>query len=539
MYKLVTGRGAFGLLLICIFVWIGVLVLNQTTAKETKKVALEPFGILMSFDVKRGFKADPAKIVSAYDYNIARNLWSRLFEFDSDGLLRMMFATNISWVSETELRVELKREFVTRSGWRVRAEDAYLSFKRIMSLKTNTHGSLASLICPGVSLSSIETPCPGIQLEGDTLVLKVVDQRFAKFLIPLLTSADYSIIPSSAVDWRSAGYPIVNFQETSGVYWLSDSLFSSDADAVLLANSDHPFLTTATPREIHVYDFYSRSQVPSQIVELWRQEKIKWIVKAQSIPSELIKEICEQEVPFYFRHSEHIRLEFIDWTERGIKRFSAEERRYINSRFKSAFLQSDLAKGSEARQVIEAHQFYPPESEAALAPDFLEEISRLPQKNPTPSSATVYNMTFRSDFWPILSVALKPMIADAKFSPPERWDGLMKSLPSESMPDIVFGAVDTDFDHRLSQLVYASKMGMMGFQVSMPGEDWIQSYLDSDSKVERTNLVRDLHGTALRSGYTQPLILTTYSDLINKRARVDRYPFRASVPFWSITLSGI
>ena len=100
---------------------------------------------------------------------------------------------------------------MTPSGHLVSATDAATSLKRNIALGKGGHGDLRRFLCPDHRLRELTDECPGIEVDGDHLILRVVDPSLLPLFIPTLESADFSIVPASNIGGRADEFRILNY----------------------------------------------------------------------------------------------------------------------------------------------------------------------------------------------------------------------------------------------------------------------------------------------------------------------------------------
>jgi ABC-type transport system substrate-binding protein len=234
-----------------IWMTIGLLVLagglvsysiNNSNQTETLRVA---------FPSKRPIKTyEPTNIHVAYEYILLENLYSPLVEIDpKGGQVLPALAESFRWEGP-ELHFKIRSDLRTVSGKQISAPDVIFSLKRVILLSQNTHGNFRDLICPGEVLKSVDDNCRGLELRGDTVILKPGSQKTV--LLPMLSAIDFAIIPKSAVDPKTL--EITDYRETTGLYYLERQ--DEDGSMHLKQNPNHFRSQDGVAKEVIITGFW-------------------------------------------------------------------------------------------------------------------------------------------------------------------------------------------------------------------------------------------------------------------------------------------
>ena len=173
---------------------------NLHLAKDSK--------VRIAFNAKSSVTAfDPARIQMDVEAIVLDNLYSPLVRMGSDGTIEPFFAEHYWWNGNT-LHFKIRENFRTVDGWAVTAKDAEFTLKRILISDSNAHGNLAIFLCTNTKPVDIESECPGIQSTETELRLTVANVKYKPFLLKLLASMDFGIIPKLACNLNSPRYEI-------------------------------------------------------------------------------------------------------------------------------------------------------------------------------------------------------------------------------------------------------------------------------------------------------------------------------------------
>jgi len=123
----------------------------------------------------------------------------------------------------------------TIDGYVIDAASVKASLDRIMLSETNTHGTLKFYLD-----NANNKP---IKASEGQLSIKVAKAQWAPFVLNLLTSMDFSIVPKESLD--STGTKIIDYRNTSGFYFVETS--DNNGNLLLKANSKHINYTGTMP----------------------------------------------------------------------------------------------------------------------------------------------------------------------------------------------------------------------------------------------------------------------------------------------------
>lgn len=120
---------------------------------------------------------DPANIVDIYQSNLIENLYSRIVEYDSNGDLICVLCKKF-WIENNHIYFQFHDDLKTFDGYKISAQDAEFSLRRLIRLNTNTHGNIETFL----DLNDKKA----IYTNGNILSLKLIKPHYSQFIIPLL-----------------------------------------------------------------------------------------------------------------------------------------------------------------------------------------------------------------------------------------------------------------------------------------------------------------------------------------------------------------
>lgn len=486
------------------------LVSREQHTERNLKIAYPIHGGLNSFD--------PASIKTIAHYSLVENLFSPLVEFGDKGEINPGVAGNFYWDND-ELVFEMRNSIRTSAGLPITADDAAISLKRVMIRRENTHGDLTSFLCPGRTIASLSDECSGIRVEDGKLKLKIFDASLRPFLVPLLASADFSIIPASSIDISKPGLPLKGYSNTSGPYYVSSGY--KEGAVTLTANKSHYHYDVNMPQEIELIDLYGEDA--SLAYEDGRADMIT--VAGSLYPSQIeeLAKICESDSFSSF----DIRLNALQFSKKGQGQFNSIERRYIGSQVKRVYL-SEIAED----EFSETLEFFPPFGEGGLAVDQLEqlkahflsdrrfeiELSRPALMYVPPTHYEIYAKAFSQI----------PHIVSVKLSKVPPW-----TLPPDEQPDMYLSFTDAGFYESISLLSYY--IGQGSFSVDgLDEHQWLLDYMRIEDKSARLSKLRDFHYNVLVGASFVPIARTSYTAIVKAPWRLNFSKFYADNSLWKI-----
>lgn len=464
---------------------------------------------------------EPTNISLDYEYIFLENIFSPLVEIDRDGVIVFGVAENVEWLGD-ELKLTIRKNLTTKSGKKITTEDVLFSLKRLLVLSGNTHGNFKDIVCPNTTLKSVEESCDGLRSDGSAVYIKARGGK--AFLVPMLSAIDFAVIPKTSVDPQSL--KITDYSETSGVYYLDHQ--DSDGKIYLKANQSHYFYSDKIAQEIVL--------VPSDVMtngdslRLLKEGKVDHITTVdQSRADEVLQFASDNAGEFETHSTMKIRTTYAQFTSRGEKELTPEERRYIAENLRQVFadIYKDI-KGFESRS-----EFFPSLSEGSLDKEQKEILAK--------ENAKIAK-----------GLNKKIKIGLLKKSKIESWiDPIVKALPmaecyretnlpefkkydsAEDMPHVYIGSADTGFLEDISLISYSLNAGILGLTKS-EREKWLADYMSSEDKDYRMNKLRNLHYKALVEPVLVPLLASPYTALTRKGWKIELSELYANNQLWRI-----
>lgn len=463
-------------------------------------------------------RMDPSKIPDLNAYQYMASMYSRLFYLDDQNKISNMAADAISWQGST-LKIKIKK-WKTVDGYEISAKDVAFSLKRLFILDSNSHGFVKDLICPNIKLSSPFEDCPGIEFQDNELHLTVVDPSKKNFLLSLLTSADYSIIPMPCVDVSRPEFPIIDFRNTSGPYYANEK-FPNFIDSL---NWNHNFFWDSDKRAkyIELVVFGDAEAASKAIIE----NEIDIIPKNFFFPYKLFKDLKKNS---NIKVSETYPIEQVRvyLMNHFVEQISVEERLM-------AMLEiEDLLKemGYFDIDCKNAKTLFPTILSGDLTSDQLSEIEDLRKRiREKLTKLSKRSKPYKSVFWALGQNGLPKSVRGKLVELVERSELPEKNLPTDDYPFRVL-PVDAPFYEDISLLAYEFASSHFGMN-SDEGRKWISDYMEIVSQDDRVPVLREFHYSVLTRGLAHPICARPYYVIHNQMWKDQTPKLMASSPWW-------
>jgi len=463
-------------------------------------------------------KLDPALVNTSQEANLIRNLYDRLFEFDSEGSLRPALAEEFYW-NGNDIHIKIRKNVKTIDGYLITAEDVSFSFKRLMILGKHTHGDLKSFLCPKHKFSSIQDECPGIRVENGELILTAEQPYKNKFLISLLASMDFSILPMKSVNINSAKLEIIDYRNTSGPFFLEKD--DAKGNFLFSINSNHYKATKDIPQKIQ---FVAATQ--KNMVDLLKSGAVDLLTTVAPILSQEQMNEFRNARDFSFHETLHIKNYFINFFKKKDLNFTPEQRRFLGKEIKKKYLSAFAEDGLEETQEI-----FPAFSEGSLDDSTAGELKKIIESSLMDQKIRKANFAVTDGN----SDKYKTFLNDFSGINVVNYESLGKALllSEKDSPDIATGYVDASFYESVSLISYNINSGK--FDMSREeGIQWLEDYMKIEDKAERLKKFRQLHFEALKKAYMVPMGLGPYTAVVRKPWRFEMPKLYAGTPMWLI-----
>ncbi|OGR46077.1 MAG: hypothetical protein A2X37_06195 [Elusimicrobia bacterium GWA2_66_18] len=472
--------------------------MKQPQLKTKLSIAFPPAGSASSYD--------PMRIHLAYEYVFLANIYSPLVEYSADGRLVSAIAERFEWTGN-EARFTIRENLKTIDGRAIDAYDAEAMFKRVLILGGNTHGNLASMLCPGQSLKTLADPCPGMQVRENGRVLTILFEKPMPFFFPMLTAIDFAVIPRDALDPKTLA--IRDYRNTSGPYYVEKD--SPQGNIELSANPNHFHYSPKMPQELILHPVPLNSKKSS--LQLMSEGTVDVVPEVGTDPQEDKIEYAAAHPDVTLHTTLPICFYGVIFTQKGMKRLDLNQRIAIGMALKKLFLKQHAGRaGFEA-----ADQIFPFSGEGALA---TEQVKTLTQK--WEDSRGDQAITEPLSIWNIIK-SFNGDDPEVHKAFPNSHIQYIRKVPGlvdykkEGLdePDVFLTRTDMSFLEDIGLLSYYSHMDFFSLR-GKKAADWLSRYMEVPDKSKRIPMLRDLHYQTLSDAYVIPIAFSPYATIIRK-----------------------
>lgn len=484
------------------------LFTNRCVPKESK--------VRIAFNAKSSVTAfDPSRIQQDVEAVVLDNLYSPLVRMATDGTIEPFLAEHYWWVGNT-LHLKIRENFRTVDGWVITAKDAEYSLKRILISDSNAHGNLAMFLCPDARPTSIDSKCAGIDSSDSELMLTVVNAKYKPFLLKLLSSMDFGVIPKAACNSSSPQQEILDYRNTTGPYYVSKD--DPKGAFVLTANPGHWLNNAGIPQTLEFVPAPYQDAIP-----LLREGKVDFISCINVVPSEQFEEFRAEGIANFFE-TYPIRKFMVASTHAKLKEFSVAERHAVYQLIRKAFLKD---KGSVGW--APSLDFFPPLGEGALGQSQMEELKKTIEASENTKLHRKIKLGAGRSQFQFLSSILKESDQIEVVQIPN----MAPFLPADQQPDFYVVGTDSAFQESFSLISYNVLAEFVDLSKS-ESVDWLSRYMSFEDKEERIKMLKDLNFKTLNNGVIGVIGEASYIEVSRKPFRYEGSKFFAGSPLWLI-----
>jgi len=467
---------------------------------------------------------DPSKIYFDYEYIFLENTFSPLVEYSVDGQLISGVAGKFYWKG-TDAYFEIRSDLKTIDGKKIDAYDVELSLKRLLILGGNTHGDLKNLICPNDKITKLTDTCSNMEVKdnGKTLVIKF--KEIKPFLFLMLAAIDFAIIPKDSIDLKTL--KIIDYRNTSGPYYVKKD--DPEGNIILSANPFHYHYSKNMPQEVYLVPSGKTNRTES--LDLFLNNKVDHITTTDKVyPVDLIH-FASQHKEINLHSTYQIHLYMVVFTNRGLKRFSDEERIKIGKAIKNLF----LSLHSNEPEYKPVNEIFPVFGEGSLNKEQVNEIinkyNKVNEQEVLEKEILGWN---RGSAIIDKSEILKKTFPRLKLIDIRKIPGLVNyKLENLEEPDFYIFRSDVGFQEDIGLLSYYFSIDFFYLR-GEEGRKWLKKYISIPSKEERLNMLRELHYKTLITGSVIPIAMTPYAAIVRKPWKINFSKYHANNPIWRI-----
>jgi hypothetical protein len=459
---------------------------------------------------------DPAHVSTANEASLVRNIYSRLVEYSNDGKLVGGVAESFEWRGD-EIRLPIRKNLKTIDGWQVTARDVEISLKRLLIKQSNTHGDLANFLCPGARLEKLNDECRGIRVDGNTVILIPADESKKTFLLPLLASLDFSIIPEMALSRTGRGLEIADFRNTSGPYYVErDDIKGS---YLLRANPSHYRYSLEMPQSIQIVSTRHEEMIPR-----FESGEVDLIPTVDSPRYSDILKLRERVPESDLHQTLPIKIWAVMYSRRAQSELSDEQRIYLGKKIRAVYLNTFADVG-----INPTLEFFPVLGDGSLSSEQRDALMNVYSKDDRP----VFKRKIIFGAPPSnVDRVRRAFIGIPEVEVVEIRKALWE-LPENEQPDLGIFYTDSAFYEDISLISYNAEIGTFGMSRG-EGVKWLNQYMATSEKLDRLELLRRLHFDILKRGLIIPLGAAPYYALVKSPWKFDTSKFYAGMSLWQI-----
>ncbi len=186
---------------------------------------------------------DPSSLISTYAWYTLAHVSSSMVHFDhASGRFEPLLAS--SWtIDGNAYRFEIHRDARFNDGTPITAIDVAASIKRQAVKKTSTHFQVWEHLVDGINISTMSSPCPGIQIEGERVITFILKHRSESFF-QSMASPEGGIWSASDISDDGTLTPT----RYSGPYYVAhDESHSTAEEHLVLKKNPHSILLKKYP----------------------------------------------------------------------------------------------------------------------------------------------------------------------------------------------------------------------------------------------------------------------------------------------------
>lgn len=463
---------------------------------------------------------DPTRIYSHKHAYVVKSVYGTLLQYDFDGGLEPGLAESFHWDGETLILT--LRPYKTVDGFEVTAEDAALSLTRLIVLGKNTHGDLGMLMCKSSRPKTIKEPCKGIAYNERTLKLTVEQPEYKPFLLKLLPSVDFGIVPKRSFSHDTL--QITDHRNTTGVYFIVGQ--RDDGGITLERNPHHWLAQTSMPKRIETVPIHTFSEALAAL----QKGEIDHITSPLNEFSNMLPELTRapglQSIESKSIHAFKtmpIKKTLLATTYSQLSNLTAAERHFVYSSFRKAYLEQSINQGQLA-----ALDFFPALGEGSLTDFQLQQIRELNKINSAyrPKRKVSIGVSRRR------MEQIKPIFDQLDFAEIVEIKTVPGALPLNERPDFALIFTDSAFFESLSLISYNSNLETSLIPKSEL-EAWLDQYIQLD-KSERIDRLRNLNFQNLKEGIFGVIAEDPYLEITRHPYVYEASPFFGTADWQSL-----
>lgn len=505
---------------ICFATFLAMIGVGGMFISSGKTRSLENQVLRMAMPLKKTLAAyDPVTSHMAYDWMLYAATFSPLVEFDSEGQIVSAVAEKFYWEGD-KLVFEIRENYKTVDGVVITAKDAENSLKRVILKGRNPHGNLAQIL--GIKgLKSLDENCPQITSSGNKLVLS--PKRKTPFLLSVLTSVDFAIMPTSSID--PSTFAIMDFRNTSGPYFVA----SFDGEMLLEANRSHWHYSEKIPQKIRIVNDYFNSDNKPHSLSLFESNEIDIIPTHGIVSSSDYQRLYVRKKGQSLHRTMELTLSMLYFTPKG-RKLSVRQRTAIRNVLQKAYAQNETLSLPNPTQ-----QFFPQNGHGGLNGQYKRDLEK---SRAVMDLDGVHSLTVSvpAALHQSFSSLLKNDAISLHFvNWEDRFFDFNSYRDDTAYPDLILIGQDVSYQEDLSLLSFSIFRNRFPL-TEKEGEAWLEKFVfETDDKL-RMKMIHDLHFEALVGNPTLiPLFNAPYFAIAQNGWKMNFPKFGAQSPLWRVT----
>lgn len=505
-----------------LFMWSGIIativtivLVKLNSPKVVNLGEIKPMKMASNYRKSVRF-LDPARITNLEEYELVRNLFGRLVEYDTNGELVPGIAASFRW-QQNDLIFAFGSKARTASGQPITAQDAAFSLKRAVLMEKTGHGDIRTFLCSDHKLTSIDEACPGIRVEENELILTTTQSEYAPHLLALLGNADFSIIPRSSLSSDSKQPELVNFRETSGPYFVDQD--REDGSWILKANPNHFLYSMEMPQIVELVPTTSQ-----EAAKLFTSGDIDLVPTYLPLTGSDGANILNNRTDNSIHESMPIRVLMACFTPRAVRDFSPEQRQFIGQILEKHFLEKFPVPGGKSTV-----EFFQALSDGTLSN---EQRQTLRERRKS-SNRPIFKRPMQFGVIASGYELAKKSFADFPEIEIVKKDRSAYQLPLDERLDFYVVSSDAAWSESVSLLGHNFHIGIF-HSPHLDGNKWVRDYASTPERERRIMKLSELHYDLLSSVVIYPIYVSPYYAAAHLPWHLQFSTFSAGTELWRI-----
>lgn len=434
---------------------------------------------------------DPKNIKDIYQANLIENLYMRLFEYDNGGNLICNLCTSYE-VKNNSIYFKIRNDLKTVDNYHITAQDVELSLKRLINTRSNTHGELKYFIDDENSVYS----------EDDFLIIKTKKPEYIQFILPILTSMDYSIIPTRSLDTDGK---IIDYRNTSGPYYVKEE---NDNQIVLAANPNHINFDEEMPQTINIIRVMNHDAI-----EKFKNNEVDVIDVTMYPRSNLYRKLFEDKsVEFTSFKTLPMNLLYLGISPLARSKFSKEELYYACKVIREKYVKFDTFGLGHT----DAYQFFQGSGNGQVEESDLGKLISIRNKEIIYSNKEKIKLGVLDRSYE----KVKNSFSDQEIVEIVSFENDPAFLDSKDQPDLFLQTTDASFTEDINVISYNLNSGNFGLNKA-ESEKWLVEYLNQGNKETRIEMIKKLQKDFLSKPVMCPLVISPYWAIGKKELKLN------------------